>query len=136
MDIVDGVNGAEVVDTGVKLYNLSASFHHPNTSTTYTNLVHDGDAGILGLLVKLHHGRGDVAGGDDILLISDGGLDDGGVVCVGDQANDQVVLGNGSIESLFVVDVEGDGSGKLDALGELLGTFESSAGWGEALVER
>lgn len=56
VDIVDGVDGAEVVDTGVKLYNLSAFLYHPHTSPTYTNLVHDGDAGILGLLVKLHHG--------------------------------------------------------------------------------
>lgn len=63
-----------------------------------------------------------------MLLVSDGGLDDGGVVGVRDQADDQVVLGNGSIESLFVVDVEGDGRGKVDALGELLCFLESSAG--------
>lgn len=63
-----------------------------------------------------------------MLLVSDGRLDDGGVVGVGDQADDQVVLGNGSIEGLFVVDVEGDGRGKVDTLGELLCLFESSAG--------
>lgn len=63
-----------------------------------------------------------------MLLVSDGRLNDGGVVGVGDQADDQVVLGDGSIESLFIVDVEGDGRGKVDALGELLCLFESSAG--------
>lgn len=63
-----------------------------------------------------------------MLLVSDGRLDDGGVVGVRDQANDQVVLGDGSIEGLFVVDIEGDGRGKVDALGELLCLFESSAG--------
>lgn len=99
------------------------------TAPTYANLVHDGDTSVLGLLVKLQHSRRHVASGDDILLVSDGRLDDGGVKSVRDQADDQIVLSDGSIEGLFVVDVERDGSGQLNALGELLGAFESSAGW-------
>lgn len=133
VDVVDGVNGAEVVDTGVELYNrlsISAPKASLEAALSYANLVHDGDAGVLGLLVKLHHGRRHVAGGDDILLVANGRLDDGSVERVRDQADDDVVLGNGGIEGLFVVDVERDGRGQLDALGELLCAFERSAGWG------
>jgi hypothetical protein len=122
-----------MIDTGVKLYQSALVLLYyekqpERLGPTYANLVHDGDAGILGLLVELKHGGRHVAGGDDMFLVSDGGLDDGGVEGVRDQADDHIVLGNGSIESLVVVDIEGDGSGQLDALGELLGAFESSAG--------
>jgi hypothetical protein len=51
-----------VVDTGVN-----------------TNLVHDSDTGLLALLIKLQHGRADIASGDDVLLGADGGLDDDSV---------------------------------------------------------
>lgn len=51
------------------------------------------------------------------------------MVGVGDEADDDVVLGNGGIEGLVVVDVEGDGRGQLDAGRELLCAFEGSAGW-------
>lgn len=101
---------------------------------TQADLVHDGDASLLGLGVKLLHGGGDIAGGDDMLLVADGRLDDGGVVGVGDQADGQVVLGDGGIESSRVVDVDGDRVGIGNALGELLGGLEGSASWarGEA----
>lgn len=62
-----------------------------------------------------------------MLLLTDGGLDDGGVEGVGDQADDEVVLGNLSVESLVIVDVEGDGGGALDASGEGLGGLEGAA---------
>lgn len=99
-----------MVDTGVK-----------------TDLVHDGDAGILALLVKLHHGGRDVAGGDNILLLSDGGLDDGGVEGVGDQADDEIMLGDLGVESLVVGDIERDGSSVLGTGRERFGRLESSA---------
>ena len=38
---------------------------------TQADLVHDSDASILALLVELHHGGGDVARGDDMLLLAD-----------------------------------------------------------------
>jgi len=86
-----------------------------------TNLVHNRDAGVLGLLVELHHGGRDVAGGDDMLLLADGGLYDGGVEGIGDQADDKVMLGDLGVEGLVVGDIEGDGGRVLDALRQLLG---------------
>jgi hypothetical protein len=59
---------------------------------TQTDFIHDSDAGILALLVELQHSRRNVACGDDMLLLSDGRFDDGGVEGVGDQADDKVVL--------------------------------------------
>lgn len=47
---------------------------------------------------------------------------------VGDQGNDEVVLGELSIEGLLVTDVEGDGGGTLNTGGEGLGGLEGSAG--------
>jgi hypothetical protein len=92
-----------------------------------TDLVHDGDTGILALLVKLHHGGGDIAGGDNVLLLSDGTLDDGSVEGIGDQRDDKVVLGDLGVEGLLVVDIEGNGVSVLDALGKGLGALEGSA---------
>jgi hypothetical protein len=93
-----------------------------------TNLVHDGDTRGLGLLVQLEHGRRDVARRDNILLVADGRLDDGGVEGVGDQADDKIVLSNLSVESLVVGYVERDGVSILDTLGELLSAGEGAAG--------
>lgn len=96
---------------------------------TKANLVHDGDAGLLGGLVQLHHGGRDVARGDDVLLGPDGGLDDGRVPGVGDQADDEVVLGDLGVEGRVVAGIERDGGGALDAIGELLGRLERAAGF-------
>lgn len=105
--------------------------YHSNISKrkpTQANLVHDRDARILALLVELHHGRRHVAGGDDMLLLADSGLDDSGVERVGDQADDEVVLGDLRVEGLLVGDVERDGVGVLDAGRERLGVLQSPAG--------
>lgn len=96
---------------------------------TQANLIHNGDASLLAGLVELHHGGGDVAGGDDMLLLTDGRLNDGGVEGIRDQADDEVMLGNLSIQSLVISDVQGDGSGTLCASNERLGGLESSAGY-------
>jgi hypothetical protein len=96
---------------------------------TYTNLVHNGDPRVLYLLFKLEHGWGDITRGDNVLLVSDRGLDDGRVEGVWDQANNKIVLCYRSVEGLVVGDIEGDWLCELDALGELLCTAESSAGW-------
>ena len=109
--LLDGLDGVKVVDTGVE-----------------TDLVHDGDARGLGLGVKLHHGGRDIAGGDDILLVADGRLDDGGVEGVGDQADDEIVLSNDGIEGAVVGHIERDGVGVLDALGQLPCGVERPAG--------
>jgi hypothetical protein len=89
VDLVNGKDSRQVVDTGVK-----------------TDLVHDSDTSLLGGGIELHHGGRDVGGCDDILLLADGRLDDGGVECVGDQADDNVNLGDFSVEGLVVVDIE------------------------------
>lgn len=64
-----------------------------------------------------------------MLLGLDGGLDDNGVEGVGDQRDDQVVLADLVNERVRVGDVEGDGAGVLEALGESFGAVESTAGW-------
>lgn len=94
---------------------------------TQANLIHDGDTGVLGLLVQLHHGRGYIARGNYVLLLADGGLDDCGMEGIGDQADNQVVLANLSIQCLVVGHIEGNGGGMLNTLGERLGGREGSA---------
>lgn len=113
-----------------------------------TNLVHNSDAGLLALLIKLHHSRANIASCDNVLLSADSGLDDHGVESwlncqpgpkvrnkltgsghtVRDQGNDKVVLGELGIEGLLIVDIEGDGSGILDTSGEGLGGLKGTAG--------
>lgn len=95
---------------------------------TQANLVHDGDAGGLGLGVELLHGRRDVAGGDDVHLLADGGLDDLRVEGVRDKADDEVMLANLSVQRLLIVDVQRDGVGVGDADRERLGRRERAAG--------
>lgn len=94
---------------------------------TYANLVHNGDPRILGLLFKLEHGWGDITRGDNILLVSDRGLDDGSVEGVWDQANSKVVLCYCCVEGFVVGDIEGDWLCELDALGEPFCAVKSSA---------
>lgn len=80
-------------------------------------------------MFKLEHGWGDITRGDNVLLVSNRGLDDGSVESIRDQANNKIVLRYRSVESVFVSDIEGDWLCELDALGELLCAIESSAGW-------
>ena len=51
-----------------------------------------------------------------MLLVSDGGLDDCCVEGVGNQADDEIVLGYLGVEGLLIGNVEGDRVGILDAL--------------------
>lgn len=102
------------------------------TTGVEADLVHNGDAGLLGGTVELQHCRADVAGGDDMLLLTDGGLDDLGVEGVWDQGDDEVVLGDSSVEGLCVVDIESLRLGGLDAGGQVLGGLEGPAGCCEA----
>jgi hypothetical protein len=110
--------------------------YHSNVSRwkpTQANLVHDGDASILALLVELHHGRRNVARGDDMLLLANGRLDNSGVERVGDQANDQIVLGDLGVQGLRIGNIERDGSGILDAARKSFGGLQSPAGCGESV---
>lgn len=94
---------------------------------TKTNLVHDSDSSILGLLVQLHHGGGNVARGHNILLLSDRRLDDGSMEGVRNQADDQVMLGNLGIQSLGIGNIERNRCRELHASGQALGSLEGSA---------
>lgn len=77
--------------------------------------------------MELLHSRGDVRCGDDILLGLDSGLDDGDVVCVRDQRDGDIVLGDGLLEGGGVIDVEADGLCVVVGTCEVLGRSESTA---------
>jgi hypothetical protein len=66
-----------------------------------------------------------------VLLLGDGSLDDGGVEGVGDQADNNAVLANLVLEGGRVGDIERDGAAVLEALAELLGRLEGTAGWND-----
>ena len=101
---------------------------------SYSNLVHNSDSCVLCLLFKLKHAWGYITCGHNILLLSDGRLDDGRVEGVRDQTNDKIVLCYSSVKGFGVSDIEGDWLCKLDTLGELLCAVKISAGW-RALVK-
>jgi hypothetical protein len=63
-----------------------------------------------------------------MLLDLDGGLDDDGVEGVGNEGDDQVVLADLVLERRRVGDIEGDGAGVLETLGEGFGAGEGTAG--------
>jgi hypothetical protein len=64
-----------------------------------------------------------------VLLLGDSSLDDGGVEGVGNQADNNAVLANLVLEGGLVGDIERDGAAVLEALAELLGRLEGTAGW-------
>jgi hypothetical protein len=120
----------EVVNAGIygkSKVSIRHETHGFEKELTEANLVHDGDTGLLALLVELHHSGRDVGGGDDILLGADGRLDDGSVESVGNQGDGEVDSLHGLVESSIIADVEGDGLGVLEALGQLLGALEGTA---------
>lgn len=80
-------------------------------------------------LIVGHHGGGNVGGSDNVGLGLDGRLDDLGVVGVGDQGDDKVVLGNGGIQSNLIVDIQGDSSGVGVTTGELLSNSKTSGSY-------
>lgn len=96
-----------------------------------TDLVHDRDASILTLLVQSLHDIADVARRHNVLLVADGALDDIGVEGVGNEGDDEVDLGHCGIESLGVGDVERNWVCVGDALTELFGGLEGTAGCAE-----
>lgn len=75
------------------------------------HLVQHDDAGFLDVGLELFHGRGHVAGGDDVRLASDGGLDDGRVVRKRDERYDEVVGRNLGVEGGNIGHVKGQRRG-------------------------
>ena len=63
-----------------------------------------------------------------MLLGLDGGLDDEGVEGVGNEGDDKIILADLLLERIGVGDVEGDGAGVLEALGERFGAVKGTAG--------
>lgn len=53
---------------------------------------------------------------------------------VWDKTDNEIILFHSSIQCLFVCDIERDWLRKLDALGEVLGAFKSSACWKKLAV--
>lgn len=104
------LDGIEMIDSRVK-----------------TNLIHDGDAGVLALLLQGLHTIADVARRNDIRLVADRALDDVGVECVGNERYDNIDLGYCGVERCGIGDVERDGMRVGNALTEFLGGLERSA---------
>ena len=111
MDLVDRLDGVEVVDSGIE-----------------ANLVHDGDAGLCSLVVQLAHGVRDVRRRDDVLLVLDGRLDDVGVLGVRDERDDEVARLDRLVERLVRrrVDLE-RGRRARERHAERLGRLEVAA---------
>ena len=110
MDFVDELDGVEIIDARVQ-----------------ADLVHDGNAGFFDLFFEGEHCGRDVARRDDVGLGADCGFDDGGMVDVGDEGDDDVGFGELLVQCFFVRHVEADGVCVLDAGAELFGGFEGSA---------
>ena len=96
---------------------------------TNAYLVHDGDAGLLGLGVQFRNCRRNIAGGHDVLLVANGGLDNEGVEGIRNQADYEVVLGNLLVQSFGIVDVQGDCVGSRETFDELSCVLNGPAGW-------
>ena len=92
-----------------------------------TNLVHDGDTSSLGLSIKLHHSRRDIAGCDNVLLVSDSRLDDGGMEGIWDQTDHEIDLCDFGVKVFLLVDIERDSLSVFDTSAKLLSTCKSSA---------
>lgn len=72
------------------------------------------------------HSRRNVGSRHDILLGANSGLDDLGVVGVGNEGDDEIDLFELLVQSGGVVDVKRDGLGVLSAGSKLLGVVEIS----------
>jgi hypothetical protein len=93
-------------------------------SWVQTDLVHNCDSCILALLIKLQHSRRDIRSGNDVFQLSYSRFDNGSMIRVWDQTDDQVVLCDLSIEGLLIANIERYWVGKLNTFGELFCRFE------------
>ncbi len=125
-----------MVDSGVELDTFLTQLRSEiaEKCVTHTDLVHDGDASIFRLLLKLEHSWGDIASSNNILLVSNRRLYDGGMVCIGDQANDEIVLGHSGVQSLVIRNVYRDRARKLDTFRQFPSAIKRPAGW-KILIE-
>jgi hypothetical protein len=110
--ILTDLDGTNVVDTRVQ-----------------TDLVHNNDSGVLGLLLESLHGGRNVRSGDNVLLVPDSALNNSSVVDVRNEGNHEVTVGDGGIEGSSIGNVNGDGLGTSEVGSHLLGGLESSASY-------
>lgn len=89
MNFIDSFDGIQVVNAGIE-----------------TNLIHDGDAGLLDTGLELLHGGTNVRCRHDIGLVPDGGLNDQSMEGVGDETDCNVDLCHFGIESGGIGHVE------------------------------
>lgn len=107
VNIIDGLDGVEVVETRVK-----------------TDLVHDGDTSLLDLGFKGTDSVRNVRGCDDVDLVFASGLDDGSVVDVRNERDNNVVALDDVGKSSSIVDIDGSGSRVVETMDEMLRVLE------------
>ena len=107
MHALNDGNGGQMVDPRIELTMALAS-EEKELGMTHTNLIHHRDPRILCLLVKLEHGRGNVARSYDMFLVSNCGFYDSCVKGIWDQTDDKLVLGHRGVKSVDVGNIKGD----------------------------
>lgn len=80
-------------------------------------------------LVILQHGRRNIGCGNNMLLVSDSSLDHLGVVDIGDQTDNQVMLSDKVSNSLVAVDVAFDGLGTRELCRQSLCILQCTTGY-------
>ena len=81
MNLTDRLDSIQVIDSRVE-----------------PDLIHYDNPGFLSLFIKLPDRRRDVASRDDVRLALDGCLDHGGVVRVGDEGDNKIVICDCTLE--------------------------------------
>jgi hypothetical protein len=111
VDLINDLDSVQMIDTGIK-----------------TNLVHYDDTSRLCLRIQLLHSWGDVTGSDHMRLALDRGLDDIGVMGVGNEGDDDVICCDFLFKSSVIVDIQGNSGCPGQIASQFLGFCEGSAG--------
>ena len=111
VDFIDDLDSIQVVNTGIK-----------------TNLVHYDDASCLCFRIQLPHGWRHIAGSDYMCLAFDRGLNDSGVIGIGNKGDNDIMGRNLLFKGSSVVNIQGNGGCPRQAVSQFLGFCECSAG--------
>lgn len=112
MDLIDDLDSIQVINTGIK-----------------TNLVHYDDTSCLCFRIQLPHSWGYVAGSDYMCLAFDCGLNDSGVIGIGNKGDNDIICCDFLFKSSIVVDIQGNSGCPWQTVGQFLGFCECSAGY-------
>ena len=93
-----------------------------------TNLVHYDDTSCLRFRIQLPHGWADVAGSDYMCLAFDRGLNDSGVISIGNKGDDDIIGCDFLFKSSGVVNIQGNRRCPRQIVSQFLGFCECSAG--------